>query len=106
MDGSRIPRHRDPSRLVVGEQLEQHVREAEQRVRRLSVRRLQLLGEREERPVGEVVSVDEEQLGSLDRPVIEHELVAGEGLGRHVGESTGTLRVLRQANVPVPLPVS
>ena len=67
----RVPRDRDPSRPVVGEQLEEHVREAEQGVRRLAVGRLQLLGQREVRAVGEVVAVDEEELRVARRAVVE-----------------------------------
>ncbi len=40
VDGPRVPCDRNASRAVVGEQLEEHVREPEERVRRLSVRRL------------------------------------------------------------------
>ena len=77
-----VPRDRDAAGAVVGEELEEHVREAEERVRRLPVGRLQLLGQREERAVGEVVAVDEEQLRALDRPVVELELLPGQRL-RH-----------------------
>ena len=80
----RVPGDRDAARPVVREQLEEHVREAEQRVRRLAVGRLQLLGEREERAVREVVAVDEEELGVACRPVVEHELLAGQRLRAHL----------------------
>ena len=72
-----------PRGRVVGEQLEEHVREPEQRVRRLAVGRLQLLGEREERAVREVVAVDEEELGVAGRRVVELELLAGQRLRAH-----------------------
>ena len=67
LDRPRVPRDGDALRPVVGEQLEEHVREAEQRVRRLAVARRELLGQREEGAVGEVVAVDEEELGSRAR---------------------------------------
>ena len=81
--GARVPGDGDTTRPIVGEQLEEHVREAEERVRRLAVRRLQLLGEREERPVCEVVAVDEEELGIPCRPVVELELRTRQRLRRH-----------------------
>ncbi len=40
MDGPRVPGDRDAAGLVVGQQLEEHVREAEESVRRLAVGRL------------------------------------------------------------------
>ena len=43
-----------------------------------SLGRGELLGQREVRAVGEVVAVDEEQLGVASRPVVELELFAGE----------------------------
>ena len=76
----RVPRDRHAPGAVVGQELEQHVREAEQRVRRLPVGRLQLLGQREEASVGEVVAVDEEQLRVAHRAVVELELDAGDRL--------------------------
>jgi hypothetical protein len=78
----RVPRDGDPVRLVVGEQLEQHVREAQQGVRRLPVGRLELLRKREERAVREVVAVDEEELRAADGPVVELKLLPGQRL-RH-----------------------
>ncbi len=81
--GLRVPGDGDTARPVVREELEQHVREAEQRVRRLPVGRLQLLGEREERAVREVVPVDQEELRVLDGRVVELELLPGESLGTH-----------------------
>jgi hypothetical protein len=80
--GPRVPRHCDPARRVVGQELEEHVREAEERVRELTVGRLELLGQREEGAVGEVVAVDEEELGVAYRGVVELELLAGQRL-RH-----------------------
>ena len=79
---SRVPRDGDAARLVVGQELEEHVGEAEERVRRLTVGGLQLLREREERAVREVVPVDEEELGVAGGRVVEDELLAGQGL-RH-----------------------
>ena len=78
----RVPRDRDATRPVVGEQLEEHVREPEQRVRRLAVARRELLREREERAVGEVVAVHEEELGVARGRVVELELDPGQRL-RH-----------------------
>ena len=83
MDRTRVPRHADALRTVVREQLEEHVREAEQRVRREALARRELLREREERAVGEVVAVDEEELGVARRPVVELQLRPGERLRRH-----------------------
>ncbi|HWH05635.1 MAG TPA: hypothetical protein VNT23_04275 [Gaiellaceae bacterium] len=78
----RVPRDRDALRAVVGEQLEEHVREAEQSVRREAVARRQLLGQREEGAIGEVVAVDEEELRLARRRVVELQLLPGERL-RH-----------------------
>ena len=83
MRRSRVPRDRDPVRLVVREELEEHVREAQQRVRRPAVRRLELLGQREVRAVREVVAVDEEELGAAHGAVVELELLARHRLGAH-----------------------
>ncbi len=79
----RVPCHRHAARLVVREQLEEHVREPEQRVRRLPVRRLELLGKREEPAVREVVPVDEEELALARRCVVELQLLACDGLRTH-----------------------
>ena len=73
----RVPGDRDALRPVVGEQLEEHVREAEQGVRREAFARRELLGQREEGAVGEVVSVDEEELGIAGGRVVELQLLAG-----------------------------
>ena len=78
----RVPGDGDALRLVVGQELEEHVREAEQRVRREALARGELLGEGEEGAVGEVVAVDEEELGIADGAVVELELCARESL-RH-----------------------
>src|SRR5581483_702373 len=78
-----VPRDGDAPRAVVGEQLEEHVREAEERVRRAAVARGELLREGEEGAVGEVVAVDEEELGLAGRRVVELELRSRQGLGRH-----------------------
>ena len=83
MHRARVPRHRDASRLVVRQQLEQHVREAEERIRRLSIGRLELLRQCEERSVGEVVPVDEEELRLVDGSVVEVELLTCQRLRRH-----------------------
>ena len=83
----RVPGDRDALRPVVGEELEEHVREAEQRVGREALARRELLGQREERAVGEVVAVDEEELGVARGRVVEVELGARERLRRHRSES-------------------
>ena len=77
-----VPGHRNALRLIVDEELEEHVHEAEQSVRRKSLGGRELLGEREVGPVGEVVAVDQEELGVARRPVIQLELGAGQGLRR------------------------
>ena len=84
---ARVPGDRDPAGLVVGEELEEHVAEPEQRVRRHSVARRELLGQREERPVGEVVAVDEEQLCVANGAVVELELCTRDRLRGHASES-------------------
>ena len=84
---ARVPRDRDPARPVVREQLEEHVPEAEQRVRRHPVARRELLREREEGAVGEVVAVDEEELGVAGGPVVELELRPRDRLRGHASES-------------------
>ena len=78
----RVPRDRDALRPVVGEELEQHVREAEERVRRLAVTRRELLRERKEGAVGEVVAVDEEELRVARGRVVELQFLACQRL-RH-----------------------
>jgi hypothetical protein len=93
--GPRIPRDRDALGTVVGEQLEEHVREAEQGVRGEALGRRQLLGEREEGPVGEVVAVDEEQLALARGRVVELQHLARERL-RHARKN------YRPAAMPAP----
>ncbi len=97
VDGPRVPGDRNAPGRVVGEQLEEHVREPEERVRRLPVGRLELLGKREERAVGEVVAVDEEELGVANGRVVELELLSRQRL-RHdatlVGRASASLPVL------------
>ena len=87
MDRARVPRDGDAARLVVGEQLEEHVPEPEQRVRGHPVTRRELLGQGEERAVGEVVAVHEEQLGAARGAVVELELGARDRLRSHAAES-------------------
>jgi hypothetical protein len=72
---ARVPRDRDALRPVVGEELEEHVREAEQGVRGEALARRQLLRQREEGTVGQVVAVDQEQLRIARRGVVELELL-------------------------------
>ena len=74
MRGARVPGDRDALRPVVGEELEEHVREAEERVRGEALARRELLGEGEIGPVGEVVAVDEEELGVARGAVVELQL--------------------------------
>jgi hypothetical protein len=88
LDRPGVPGHRDAPRTVVGQQLEEHVGEAEQRVRGEALGRGELLREGEEGAVGEVVAVDEEQLGGPRRGVVELELLPGQCLRRHPPEST------------------
>jgi hypothetical protein len=95
VDRLRVPGDRNATRLVVREQLEEHVRESEQRVRRLAVGRLELLRKCEERAVGEVVAVDEKELRVADGAVVELELLAGDGLRAHpatVSSATATAK--------------
>ena len=86
----RVPGDRDALRLVVGEELEQHVREPEQRARREALGGGELLRQREEGAVGEVVAVDEEELRLARGRVVEVELEARQRLRRHLCESTRT----------------
>src|SRR5205823_5991178 len=65
------------------EQLEEHVREAEERAGGKALARGQLLGEREVGAVGEVVAVDEEELGVAGRCVVELQLLPCQRL-RHL----------------------
>jgi hypothetical protein len=60
--GARVPDHERRLRPVLGEQLHEHRGEPEDRVRREAGGRRDRLGQREERPVGERVAVDEEEL--------------------------------------------
>ena len=71
---ARVPCDRDALRPVVGEELEEHVREAQQGVRREALARRELLREREIGAVSEIVSVDEEELGVARGAVVELEL--------------------------------
>src|SRR5262249_22607259 len=88
--GARVPRDGDALRAVVRQELEQHVREAEQRVRRAALGRRELLREREVRPIGEVVAVDEKELTVTSGRVVEVELEACERLRGHRSESTAS----------------
>ncbi len=78
-----VPGNRDSLRLVVGKQLEQHVREAQKGVGRKAFRRRKLLREREVRAVRKVVSIDEEELGVVRRRVVEIEFDTRESLRAH-----------------------
>ena len=79
----RIPGDRDATWPVVGEQLEEHVPEPEECIRRQAVTRRELLRQREERAVGEVVAIDEEQLRSASGPVVDVELGTCDRLRGH-----------------------
>ena len=57
-----VPHHDGRRLAIVGEDLHEHRGEAEDRVRRAPVGGRDRLGQREERPVGERVAVDQEQL--------------------------------------------
>jgi hypothetical protein len=81
--GARVPGDGHAARAVVGQELEEHVREAEQRVGREALGRGQLLRQREVGPVGEVVAVHQEELGVPRGAVVQLQLGAGEGLRRH-----------------------
>ena len=59
---ARVPDDDGRLRPVVGEDLHEHRREPEDRVRRHPGRGRDRLGQREERPVGEAVAVDQEEL--------------------------------------------
>ena len=59
---ARVPHHDGRHLAVVGEDLHEHAREAEDRVGGAAVGGRDRLGEREERAVGERVAVDQEQL--------------------------------------------
>src|SRR5437660_5965863 len=71
LGGPRVPCDGYSLRLVVREELEQHVREAEQGIGGEAFGGGELLGQGEERPVGEVVAVDEEQLSVPNGDVVE-----------------------------------
>ena len=79
--GAGVPGDRDALRPVVGEELEEHVREPEEGVRREALARRELLRQCEVRAVGEVVSVDEEELGVARGAVVELELSPCQRLG-------------------------
>ena len=79
--GAGVPGDGDALRPVVGEELEEHVREAEEGVRREALARRELLRQCEVRAVGEVVSVDEEELGVACGAVVELELGSCQRLG-------------------------
>ncbi len=81
LDRPGVPGDGDPLGPVVGQELEEHVREPEQRVRRHPLARRELLGQREVRPVGEVVAVDEEEIGVAGGRVVELQLLSCQRLG-------------------------
>src|SRR5207302_5304361 len=93
-------------RLVVGEQLEEHVGEAEQRVRGEALARRELLRQREVRPVGEVIPVDEEELGVADRAVVELELGSCEGFWGHQVKGIVRRRWPDSKSSPSPMSIS
>ena len=67
--GLLVPCHDHRPRPVVHEQPHHHVGEAQEGVRRLPLGGLQLLGKREEGPVCEAVSVDQEDVAFLGRGI-------------------------------------
>ena len=81
-----VPGHQHAFRPVVAEQAHQHVREAEQRVRREAVGRRELLRQRVVRAVAERVAVDQEELARARRRVVQVEVL---GLGDHASNRTG-----------------
>ena len=62
---ARVPHHDRRHGAVVGEDLHEHRREAEDRVGRAPVGGRDRLGQREEGPVGQGVAVDQEELARL-----------------------------------------
>ena len=70
-----VPGHEHGRRAVVGQELHQHVRHPEQRVRREPVHRLQLLRQGEEGAVGKAVAVDQEDVALLGRRVVEVQIL-------------------------------
>ena len=68
----RVPHHDGRHLAVVGEDLHEHGREAEDRVRRAPVRGRDRLGEREERAIGQRVPVDQEQLAGRVTVALRH----------------------------------
>jgi hypothetical protein len=79
--GARVPGDGNALRPVVGQELEEHVREAEEGVRGEALARCELLGQREVGAVGEVVSVDEEEFRVARGAVVELELSPCQRLG-------------------------
>ena len=90
--GPRVPGHDHALRVVVREQPHEHVREAEQRVRRESVGRRELLGKRVVGPVGERVAVDQEQPRGARGPSLRS---SSEGLATTAASCQNALQELR-----------
>ena len=67
-----VPHHDGRHLAVVGEDLHEHRREAEDRVGRAAVRGGDRFGQREERAVGERVPVDQEQLAGCVAVALRH----------------------------------
>ncbi len=99
LDRPRVPRDRHPLRAVVGEQLEEHVRESEERVRGLPVRRRELLREREVRAIREVVAVDEEEVGLARGRVVDLQLGSRQRLRHEPTVSSGGRGEARDSRV-------
>ncbi len=87
--GARIPRHDGGTHAVVGDDLHEHRGEPEDRVRGHPRGRRDRLGQREERPVDEARSVDQEQARGPDGGAA---LRAG---GSALGRARGCFRVRR-----------
>src|SRR5262249_20497719 len=82
-----VPCDRDTLRPVVDEQLEQHVGEAEQGVRREALARGELLRQPQASSGREVVAVDEKQRGVADRRVVERKFFARQGFWPHTSKA-------------------
>jgi hypothetical protein len=98
---ARVPGHQRRLRPVLGEQLHEHRREAEDRVGGESPGRRDRLREREEGAVHEAVPVDQEQLAGL---LVGHgsTLAIGNG-GAQPAEPAASATAPRLSSVPCPL---
>ena len=102
---ARVPDHDGRHLAVVGEDLHEHRREAEDRVRGPPVRGRDRLGQREERAVGERVPVDQEQLAGRVSVALRHRsgtlyVARRLGLGAGCGRPLDRLRIPRWPKRP------